>query len=82
MEKIQNIIIFTTSYLVFYVVGAQLGVLPEKLIIAMFATSPFLVGFMAFKILKDGIASELNWEDGYWYEDEPQMMSARQSSPQ
>ena len=82
LEKIQNIIIFTTSYLVFYVVGAQLGVLPEKLIIAMFATSPFLVGFMAFKILKDGIASELNWEDGYWYEDKPQMMSARQSSPQ
>lgn len=79
MEKISNIIIFTTAYLLFYTVGAELGVLPEVVIISLFSFSPILVIYMAVKILKDGEAPELSFEDGYWYEDMDQIESARRS---
>jgi hypothetical protein len=77
MDKISNIIIFTTCYLVFYTVGSQLGVLPEVLLLILFAGSPFLVIYMAIRILRNGEAPEITFEDGFWYEDKPQVESAR-----
>jgi len=80
MEKISNIIIFTTAYLVFYTVGTELGVLPEVVIISLFTFSPFLMIYMVIKVLKDGEAPDLAFEDGYWYEDMDQIESARNSA--
>jgi hypothetical protein len=80
MEKINNIILFTTCYLVFYIVGAELDVLPDLFILLLFIGSPIVVLYMAFKILKDGQVPEGSFDDGFWYEDRPRIESAVEKS--
>ena len=77
MDKISNTIIFVTCYLVFYTVGAQLGVLPGIMLVLLFVGSPVVTIYMVVKILKDGEAPSETFEDGYWYEDKDQIESAQ-----
>ena len=75
MKKINWIILVTTAYVIIYTILASFSFVPEQLIIGMFAFSPLLVIYMAYKILKDGEIPEGTWEEGFWYEDKPQMES-------
>lgn len=77
MENVFNIIAFATSYLVLYVVGAQLGVLPSWLLFLLFLGSPLLLIYMMIRILRDDYSPEGSFEDWYWYEDKERIQSAR-----
>lgn len=75
MKNINWIILITTAYVIIYTILASFPFVPDRLIIGLFSFSPFLVIYMAYKILKDGEVPEGTWEEGYWYEDKPQMES-------
>ncbi len=66
MEKIKGTILFVTLFVAFYHMSPFIGV-PYPFVAAMFLTSPILVIYMVYKILKDGTAPE----NAYWSEDDP-----------
>ncbi len=68
METIKTPIIATTAFLFMYTL------LPffegfERFVGAFFFMSPFIVIWMVLNVLRNGIASNKKFDDGYWYED-------------
>ena len=68
MKPVTPIIIFSTLYLLVYTIMSNFQSVPHQLIVAMFTFSPFLVIYMAVKILRDGEPTELTFEESF-YED-------------
>lgn len=77
MKDVYNIITFATAYLVLYVTGAQLGVLPAWVLVLLFLGSPVLVIYMVIRILKDDYSPDGTFDEGYWYEDKDRIESVR-----
>lgn len=70
MKNIKYPILLVTAYLIFYTISPQIGI-PERLTIAMFLVSPFLVIGLVLWVLIKGEASDKTWSEGYFYEDKP-----------
>jgi hypothetical protein len=69
MKPVLPIIIFSTLYLLVYTVMSNFQSIPHQVIVGMFVFSPFLVIYMAVKILRDGEPTELTFEESF-YEDQ------------
>ena len=67
MKRVWIVVSLVTLFAVIYHAAPFIG-LPDKLIIAMFVLSHFLVVYMAYVILKYGKPSAYTF-DKRWYED-------------
>lgn len=67
MKRVTLITTIVTLYAVFYQLTPVLG-FSEKVIYSMFMISPFLVGWMAYNIIRYGKPSERSFND-YFYDD-------------
>ena len=67
MENVKFPIYFTSAVLLVYTTLSQ--VYPDpRLIAAIFLLSPFLMLWMVYKVLKDGVPSKRSFDD-YFYDD-------------
>jgi hypothetical protein len=67
MKNIRFPVYFATAYLLIYVLLAQVE-RTQFLVPWLFILSPFLVCWMVYRILKDGVESRKTFEDSF-YED-------------
>lgn len=67
MQKIKWPLIVVTAYLVFYQ-SASFFNFSANTIIALYISSPILLLWMVYKILKDGVPSQRSFDD-YFYDD-------------
>lgn len=67
MKKIKWPIILVTVYLVCYNASPVFG-FSTDIILALYMLSPFLLCWMVYKILKNGIPSKRTFDD-YFYDD-------------
>jgi hypothetical protein len=67
MKKTTAVISFATLYLVIFQLAPFIR-MSDKIIIAMFILSPFIVVYMVYTVLKDGKPSQ-NTFDEKFYED-------------
>ena len=58
-------IVFATAYAAFYNVSPHIGV-ASSVIIALFILSPFVVGYMAYVILKHGQPSPHTFDEKFY----------------
>ncbi|MCU0423260.1 MAG: hypothetical protein MUC81_10655 [Bacteroidia bacterium] len=65
MKNIKFPVYFVTGVLLVYTIMANLQLFP-KLVVAIFAVSPFLVIWMAYRILKDGVESDYTFNDRFY----------------
>ncbi len=67
MEKIRIPLLVATFYLLVYTLSAALPI-HLAIPLALFSLSPVVVIWMVYRVLKDGEASELTFEEAF-YED-------------
>jgi hypothetical protein len=67
MQNIKWPIGIVTCYLIIYQSAAFLG-FSDNIVVAMYVASPFLLFWLVYKILKDGIPSERTFDE-YFYDD-------------
>lgn len=67
MEKIRTPLLVATFYLLVYTLSAALPI-HLAIPLALFSLSPVVVIWMVYRVLKDGEASELTFEEAF-YED-------------
>lgn len=67
MQKIKWLIGIVTTYLIIYQSAAFMG-FSDNIVVAMCLASSFLLLWMMYKILKNGIPSERTFEE-YFYDD-------------
>lgn len=67
MKNIKFPVYFTTFLLFAYAAAANLGA-PDWIIVSIYSASPFLVIWMAIRVLKDGEESTKTFDE-YFYED-------------
>lgn len=65
---IHKLVVFTTAFLVIYIVLAHYG-LPFTVLFAMCIAGQALTIYMVYKILTDDYKTDKTFKD--WYEDEP-----------
>jgi hypothetical protein len=68
MKDIRGPVLFTSIYLLVYVIALSTGVYYD-LAFLMFMFSQVLVVWMVYYVLKFGTPSSKKFDDGHWYED-------------
>ncbi|MCS6821208.1 MAG: hypothetical protein NZ551_04985 [Microscillaceae bacterium] len=70
MQNIQFPVIVSTLYVLFFTIVCRSS-FPLELIMILFAFSPFVLIWLVIRMLKDGVAPEQKFSEGYWYCDVP-----------
>lgn len=64
-KKVPATIAVATAYVAFYHISPHIGV-ASSVIVALFFLSPFVVGYMAYVILKQGEPSQHTFEEKFY----------------
>ncbi len=71
MKNVRFPIFFATLYLLVYTIGANMGWFSLPLIVTLWILAPVVVGWMVYRILKDGVPSGNTFDDRFYEDYQP-----------
>ncbi len=71
MKNVRLPVFFATLYLLVYTIGASMGWFSLPLIVTLWILAPVVVGWMVYRILKDGTPGSHTFDDRLYEDYQP-----------